>query len=377
VNARRSACLIVSTAAMLAACSGGSGSTRSRASTTTRPATTTVPPRDANPAYAGRGPHVVAITTLETSTRAIEIFYPARDGSQKNKPRATYDIRQALHDPEGEPLKPATGQLVALPAFRDLPPAAGSFPAVLFSHGFGATPLQNATLESDIAAWGFVVIAPDHVERDTLALVKGRATSDDARDSQVLISSMNVVAADSRLGPILDVGHVAAVGNSEGGRTALAALALPPVDTAVAWASVPPTRPVADKPVMLIGAKDDIEYGSVVQQRIYDALTGPRRLVLLGAGAGHATFADECEDLRESGALTAGGDGSSPSGLLALTQNGCYPDELDPRIAWKAIAHFTVAQLRAVFGIDPAPVGLGDAIAHAFPRVPLTYEHQP
>ena len=36
--------------------------------------------------------------------------------------------------------------------------------------------------------------------------------------------------------------------------------------------------------------------------------------------------------------------------------------------------HFVVAQLRYVFGIDAQPVGLGPAIADAFP--PLTLDYQ-
>ena len=67
----------------------------------------------------------------------------------------------------------------------------------------------------------------------------------------------------------------------------------------------------------------------------------------------------------------------SGNNLVDLSQNGCYPDEIDPRVVWPVIVHFTVAFLRSVFKIDPAPVGLGDAIASAFPHVPITYVHQP
>ena len=70
-------------------------------------------------------------------------------------------------------------------------------------------------------------------------------------------------------------------------------------------------------------------------------------------------------------------DPDDPGGPLELSLNGCYPDEVEPELVWPAITHFTVAFLRSEFGIDPEPVGLGDAIARAFPNVPLTYEHSP
>jgi predicted dienelactone hydrolase len=323
---------------------------------------------------------VVALSTLPTANRDVQVLYPARPGSEVGKPRATYDIRETLRDPTSPPLSSDPEQFITLPAYRDLPPAPGRFPVVLFSHGYGATPVENVTLQADLAAWGFVVIVPDHVERDTVAVVQGRATVNDLRDALVLRSALNVTAANARLSATLDRTRVAAVGYSQGGATALTALALPEVDTAVAWASVAPPRgrPLAKKPAMLIGAQHDLDYGTDVQRKIYASLTGPGRLVLLGGGAGHATFADDCANVRDIGELIPGGDvKSADNQLLDLAQNGCFPDEVDPRLAWPVITHFTVAQLRSVFGIDRTPVGLGDAISSAFPGVPLVYAHRP
>jgi dienelactone hydrolase len=363
---------------LFASCSGTSGRHGPAISSPTTRGT--VPAPGANPAYAHAGPSAVSVMTLTTASSAIEVLYPARPGSEKGRPRATYDLREALRDPKLPALKPDPSQLVSLPAFRDLPPAPGRFPVVLFSHAYGAVPLQSSTLEIDIAAWGFVVIAPDHVERDTLAVAQGRATVDDARDALALRAAMGVVAANPRLGAMLDTTRVAAVGHAQGGATALAALELADVDTAVAWASVAPAGGAAGgagKPAMLIGAQRDLADGSKVQMQIYARLTGPKRLVLLGGGAGHATFVDECLTLRSSGLLSPGGGVTTGDHLADLAQNGCHPDEVDPLVAWPVIVHFTVAHLRDVFGVDRSPVGLGDAIASAFPKLPLTYEHQP
>ena len=249
---------------------------------------TTTPSAAASPTYAQPGPNVVGITTVHLSTRVIDVFYPARRGSQSGVPQATYDLREPLRDPLGPPPGGSDAELVSLPAYRDLPAAAGSFPVVLFSHDLGGFPLQDASLESSIAAWGFVVIAPDPVERDMFALSKGRAQVDDVHDAKVLFSAMSLMTRFPRIGRAMDLSHVAAVGHAQGGGAAMAALGLPGVGAAVAWASSKPSAPVVKKPVMLIGAQHDLEFGTKVQSGIYSALKGPHSLVLLGGDAGNA-----------------------------------------------------------------------------------------
>jgi dienelactone hydrolase len=372
----------VLTAAMVMTIATGCGGAGGNSPRAHDPVSTTAPSAAASPTYAEPGPNVVGITTVHLPTRVIDVFYPARRGSQSGVPHATFDLREPLRDPLGPPPGGSDAELVSMPAYRDLPAAAGSFPVVLFSHDLGGFPLQDASLESSIAAWGFVVIAPDHVERDMFALSKGRALVDDVHDAQVLFAAMSLMTHDPSIGRAMDLSHVAAVGHAQGGGAALAALGLPGVGAAVTWASSKPSAPVVKKPVLLIGAQHDLEFGTKVQHGIYSKLSGPHSLVLLGGGAGNATFADACQTLHESGTLSAGGDEIDPTNrtgdaLVAVAQNGCFPGEVEPRIVWPAIAHFTVAFLRSVFGIDAQPVGLGDTIASAFPKVPLTYQHQP
>jgi dienelactone hydrolase len=375
-RALRSAALALVTTVALGACSSGSSSRPAAA----RATTTTEAPLAVRAAYAKPGPYPVSFHTLRAGNRPIDVFLPGQPGSEKGHKPAWYDIRAPERPPNAPSEPTAPSEQVTIPAYANLPPAFGPFPVVLFSHGYGAQPLVNATLEANLAAWGFVVIAPDHLERDTYALIVNHASINDARDANVLQSAMLAAARDPAVGPYMNIAQIAAVGHSQGGATALAALALPDIRAAVAWASTSPTRPLVAKPVMLIGAQHDLKYGANVQQNIYAHLPGRGAIVLLGAGAGHATFVDECEGLWSSGQLVPGGDvpnAQNPGGVLELAQNGCYPDEVEPAVAWPVITHFTVAFLRSVFGIDRQPVGLSDGIARAFPKVPLTYEHRP
>ena len=52
-------------------------------------------------------------------------------------------------------------------AYADAPPAteAAAYPVVIFSHGFAGYPEQSLDITTHLASWGFVVAAPDHVER--------------------------------------------------------------------------------------------------------------------------------------------------------------------------------------------------------------------
>jgi hypothetical protein len=65
-----------------------------------------------------------------------------------------------------------------------------------------------------------------------------------------------------------------------------------------------------------------------------------------------------------------------PEDLLALATNGCEAENLDPVVAFTVVQHFTVAHLRAAFGLDAPPVGLGNGIATAFDGITLTYKYE-
>ncbi len=126
----------------------------------------------------------------------------------------------------------------------------GPFPLVLFSHGFGSYRLDASALVRGIASWGFVVAAPDHIERNRGALLTGQVVRDPAKDVSVLMDTITLVGdAGGELDGLTDTEQVAAVGHSAGGRAALSALSEPQVDVAIGWAAAGRADvPAPDKP---------------------------------------------------------------------------------------------------------------------------------
>jgi predicted dienelactone hydrolase len=325
--------------------------------------TTEAEDTSADAAYAAEGPHAVGLTTLPLADRAVEVLYPAVEGTG------------TLADLGG--LEP--GRRI----FRDAQAAGdGPFPVLLYSHGFASSPLMSANLEAGIASWGFVVAAPDHIERNTAALGRGDANSDPARDVQTMEEALaGVLAAagdpNSVLAGSADRRRVATAGHSAGGGTALNALRLPEVTASVTWAGVAPTdEPLPDEPVLVLGAEADIAVTGDEQREVYEGLAGPKRLVQLDGGAGHASFIDICPPARQE-VIESGQPRPQGSGIVALAFDGCDADDVDPLEAWRVIQHFTVAHLRDSLGIDEEPVGLGDAVLDDLPDIPVRYEHQP
>ena len=51
-------------------------------------------------------------------------------------------------------------------------------------------------------------------------------------------------------------------------------------------------------------------------------------------------------------------------------------ENLPPPEFWRIVQHFTVAHLRAAFGIDEPPVGLGTGITEAFQGVEILYKSE-
>ena len=319
----------------------------------------------ARAAYTGAGPYEVGLTTVLLADRSVEVLYPATEGATA---------------PPGAPAAPAlVGEQVVT---REAPASdEGPFPVLLYSHGFAGSPLVSATLQAGIASWGFVVAAPDHIERNTAALGRGDPRIDTARDVQTMQETLtSVVAAGEGDGPLtgaVDGERAGSAGHSAGGGAALNALRLPAVSATVTWAGVDPTdEPLPEEPVLVLGAEADMAISGDNQRAVYEGLPGPKRLVLLQGGSGHATFLDLCPGARRA-MIASGQPREEVSGIIALAFDGCDADDLDPVLAWEVIQHFTVAHLRDALGVDDVPVGLGDGVLDEFPDVPVIYEHSP
>jgi dienelactone hydrolase len=339
------------------------------------------------PRYAVPGPYPVGYTTLDLPDRQVAVFYPARPGSQVGKPLATYNqadpLPQFLRDLLTM-LAPDVDLTFQMTAYADLPAASdGPFPLVLFSHGFAGWRLVNSRLLAGVASWGFVVAAPDHLERGLTAVATGTAMPDGAKDIEVLLATRDLVGAPTGTAAALltglaDLGRTAATGHSAGGGAALAMLDQPAVDAVVGYAAAgEPATVEHGKPTLLMAASGDLVVSPTVNAMLYNELLTPKRAVVIDR-AGHNSFGDSCIAIRNGtdlvGLVKLLGL-QIPDDLLVLATNGCEADNLDPELALTVIQHFTVAHLRAAFDLDVPPVGLGDGIATAFDGVSLTYQH--
>jgi dienelactone hydrolase len=344
--------------------------------------------------YASQGPFAVGYTTLHLADRDVAVWYPADGDAVTGKAKATYDQTTPLPD-NLKGLVPAEFNTVTtMNAFADVAASTkGPFPIVLFSHGAGGYRLINSALDIGIASWGFVVVSADYLERGLVAQVTGAGrqssssspSSDDRqqaadRDRTIMFDSLDLVERAPELKSAVDGSRVAAVGHSAGGNTAFNALNDPRVAVAVGWAPVAPTGPPANKPTMIIGAGGDIALTPDVLTTEFTSFAAPKRFVEIGGpAAGHNTFTDLCDVIRTGKGLVefARKNNLISGRLLDLAVNGCNATDLEPARFFGVVQHFTVAELRAAFGIDPSPVGLDDSITTAFGDIPVQYRHDP
>ena len=376
-----------------AACSSSSDDASSP-STSTASSTTEVV--DARPAYEGRGPHPVGSEAIALADgRRVVVWYPAADDAA-DQPKETFDIASLLSPDLQAQIEPELRPQYEIDAHPGADPATdGPFPVVLFSHGYAGFPEQSADLTSHLASWGFVVVAPDHVERSLSGLLGTAAAGvKPMEDPAVLSASLDAAIADadrdgSPLVDLLDLDHVAVVGHSAGARAAyLTASSDDRVDAFISYsvgltagpedtATEPPPVPKVPGMVML-GEADGI-IPADTSRSVYEGMATPKYLVEI-ADAGHLVFSDICLIGRDQGGLVALVKEAGlelPDTLLRLASDGCEDDALLPSKAFPAIDHFSVAFLRAELGIDEQPVGLDADTAKAFTTADITFESDP
>lgn len=347
--------------ALVAACSGGGGDEVT--STSTDPVT-------AARAYVEPGPHPVGVATLELDAdRAVEVWYPAVDGTSGT---VAYDVRDFVPASIRGILTgdvPATYEVAGA---RGADPAEGTFPVVLFSHGFSGFRTQSSFLTAHLASWGVVVIAPDHPSRDLRNVLGGTAGGDVQESSADLLAALELVAADDGLGPSLDLERIAALGHSAGGGTILLAAEDDRLDGYVSMASGQREEaPLPDVPSFFLGGTVDGVVPMARTRAAFDAAPSPSLLWEIG-GVGHNGFDDLCTfgggtgiiGLAEASGLGAVLD-AQPQ-LRELGEDGCVAPAAPIDQAHDVIRQGVTAWLLDLFGEVDDPAGLTNVPDGAF-----------
>ena len=177
------------------------------------------------PEYAKHGPFWVGYQSLvidESTDRPLDagLWYPALN-PKGLKEEITYALTLKIPGLElsappvvyGHALRDATVDATAAP-----------YPLVIFSHGFAANAPWYNTIIEHYASYGFIVIAPEHTEHfDPEWSDLWSSSIDRPRDiKQTLDYAEQITASGGALAGLIDMQHVAVVGHSYGGYTALA-----------------------------------------------------------------------------------------------------------------------------------------------------------
>jgi len=160
--------------------------------------------------FGARGSHAVGHMVVDHDGAQLKAWYPTASDAPED---ITYMAEVRIFGPDAPPM-PFLGKAIA-----DAAPdtAAGPYPLVVLSHGFGLSPEWYLSLAEHLASRGMVVLAPEHVEYDWATDVRASTAYRPLEVSEAID-----FAEDGLLDGIIDTEHIGVVGHSYGGTTALA-----------------------------------------------------------------------------------------------------------------------------------------------------------
>ena len=375
---------VVLAALLLAAgCADGDGTTSpDDLRTPTGAETTPTESKTATPDYSERGPFAVGIITLTLADeRPVDVWYPAGDEATQGVARFSHN----LNDPWPESIRskvPVVDDIV-VNAYPDVAGSSdGPFPVIVESHGFAGTRRDEALTYAHLASWGFVVVAPEHLERNRATVVGQAAEFVELDDSAVISAALQLVEQEnaregSPLEGVVDTARLAVDGLSAGGRAALEYAMSTPVDAVIGRAPAgPEVLDAINAPILIIASDRDVLVDLPGIEMTYEQLTGPRRLAVILNG-GHNTFTDACAQIRGLGGLDTVALSEAtgfPAELLEAGNNGCTDEYVDPNVVRPLIRHLQIAHVRWALGLDGDDSALApEYIAERFPGLLADY----
>ncbi len=324
---------------------------------------------------ADRGPHPVGFTRDRLDDgRDVVVWYPSTDDAVADKPTETIDLVGFLSAELQAKVPDADRVTYDVDAYEDAEPLAGAHPVVVFSHGFAGFAEQSVDITTHLASRGWIVAAPNHVERSLDGLLGDAAdeVTGDADDPEVLAATLDWLTArndepDGLFTGNVDSNRVAVAGPSRGASAAYLAAADDDRFGAFIAYSIDVSDssddpPVPEVPGMVMSGTADGINDPAAGRAAFATMTSPKYLVEI-EGAGHLVFSDICEIGKDEGGIVELAKQLElpiPDELLALGTDGCT-DEFPPvTYALGAIRAATVAFLD-----DALDVGGADAAADA------------
>lgn len=322
-------------------------------------------------ALAAPGPYGVGVRRIEVSGVEAEIWYPSDVRPSGEARWDFYDMREWLPEAEREKIPDAEAPLVMTPALRDAPVASeGTFPLLLFSHGFAAFRFQSTYWTTHMASHGFVVASVDHPARYLRSMLAFDFSQRNRTLRQLLdeVTSIASAPGDPLEGRI-DLERVAVSGHSAGGNDAANALADPEVRAGVLFTPAgAPRGDTSDTLALVFAGSAD---RTTPPERVWNTYAGLQglRWWLNIENAGHLAFSDLCLIGEDDGGLAglAARYGVSRADLFAdLASDGCTEDDLPAADSWALQRHAGAVFLRDVLEVPGAEPFDLDAIVACF-----------
>jgi hypothetical protein len=270
------------------------------------------------------GPWPVGVRTINLPLNqapnqlTVEVWYPAKLGSDSGKTRKQYDLREFLKQSQRAkvPDDEATSDTLLCHCYEklELDTEHGPYPVVFYIHGTAAMRIASATQMTHWASRGFVVVAADHpgmMLADMLYAVPSlnpacwgdsRSPQDVPRDIDLMLGALEGAKGDfSFLAGHVDMERVGMTGHSQGAGIAADMGIKPGVRISIPLAGRKPVMKGPDlESVLFFGGEIDSLVTADAQRTGYEDSPAPKRQVLV-ANAEHLFMTDLCGGKNKDG----------------------------------------------------------------------------